>query len=101
MEDQRRNVEKNGHRQWGVKVHDREHREPQQMSPEEGYHYRVKQHPWLDNPLYDGIADNESPNPSANPEAEIDFENAKREQEYQHRLKLGLQPTSAPEYKPS
>ncbi|KTC86014.1 MULTISPECIES: hypothetical protein [Legionella] len=99
MENKRREAEKTGHRKLGAKVHDREHYEPQ-AGQEQNFQETIQSHPLLDNPYFDGIADNE--NPRGDPEALIKAQNARNEQELQHRMKLGLQPklSSAPEYKP-
>lgn len=99
MENQRRFAEKDGHRKLGAKVHEREHAEQQQSAGlEDNFHNAIQSHPLLDNPYFDGIADNE--NPRGDPEALIKAQNARNEQELQHRMKLGLQKSSAPEFKP-
>ncbi|KTD24514.1 MULTISPECIES: hypothetical protein [Legionella] len=103
MENQRRIEEKNGHRKLGVRVHENEHYEPQQAQAglEEDFQNGMKEHPSLkDNPYFDGIADilNQNPHLSTR-EVLTKFENERREQEYQHRLKLGL--VSAPKFNPN
>lgn len=99
MENQRREAEKNGHRKLGAKVHDREHYEPQ-TGQDQDFQQTIQSHPLLDNPYFDGIADNE--NPRGDPEALIKAQNARNEQQLQLQRKLGLQPKlgSVPEYKP-
>lgn len=102
MEDQRRLEEKKGHRKLGVRVHEREHYEPQQQAAglEDDLQNGIKAHPFLDNPYFDGIADTENPNPRLSTrEALTKHENAQREQEYEHKLKLGL--VAAPKFNPS
>ncbi|ARG96746.1 hypothetical protein B6N58_03165 [Legionella micdadei] len=101
MENQRRLEEKNGHRKLGVKVHEREHYEPQQAAGlEEDLQNGIKEHPFLDNPYFDGIANNENPNPHLSTrEVLTKFENERREQDLQHKLKLGL--VAAPKFNPN
>lgn len=103
MEQERRSKEQQGHRQL-AKVHAVEHAEPRAAAPgeEPGLHADVKQHPYLDIQAFDGMADNESPLPSVDPLAAIDYENAKREQQLEltKRLNLNYAPGTAPTPKP-
>ncbi|MBA2656965.1 MAG: hypothetical protein H0U70_08275 [Tatlockia sp.] len=96
MEKNRREQVQKGHGQF-AKVNVVEHFEPQQSSAPEGEPQNdVKEHPWLDSQRNDGIDPNENPEPAINSAARTDFDNAKREQDLEHKLRLGLMPNTAP-----
>lgn len=100
MEQQRREREQQGHRQL-AKVNVVEHEEPRQAA-EGALQNNIKQHPWVDSQRFDGIDPNENPEPALNTEARKEFDNAKREQELEYKMRLGLMPKmgSTPEFKP-
>ena len=51
------------------------------------------QHPWFQGQRFDGIDDN-TPEPALNSVARKEFDNARREQEMEKQLRLGLAPGS-------
>lgn len=104
MEQQRRKDEQQGQRMLG-KVHEKEHHEEQQQAAPEGeLQNSILQHPDLDTQRFDGVVDNpsENPEPPLNSAARTEYDNAKRDQELQKLLNLGLMPKmgTAPEPKP-
>ena len=62
----------------------------------------VPQHPYLDKQLFDGVDINLNIDPTNNPNAKIDLENAQREQQLEMQMRLGLQPGNSftPKFKP-
>ncbi len=99
MEKERREKEQQGHRQL-ARVHAVEHQEPRTSAGPEGeLQNDIKQHPWLDSQRTDGIDPNENPEPALNSSARTEYDNAKREQDLELKMRLGLMPKmgTAPE----
>lgn len=98
MEKERREKEQQGHRQL-AKVNVVEHQEARAPAgAEEGVQNDIKEHPHLaDLQRFDGI-DNDNPIPALNSAARTEYDNAKREQELEYRLRHNLmaQPDTAP-----
>lgn len=94
MERQRRLMEQEGERKI-ARVHAREHSN-EQATPgnelEEAAQNGMQQHPYLDNPRFDGIDPNVNPEPPLNSTARKDFDNQRREQEMEKQLRLGNMP---------
>jgi hypothetical protein len=104
MENTRRRQEQYGHH-WHTKakVHARERPEEEYRSvgPEGELQNDILQHPLLDGQQYDGAADLPlSSLPYLNPDAKTKYENARREQELQHQMRLGLMPKMGTAPKP-
>ncbi|MBA3535076.1 MAG: hypothetical protein H0T84_00440 [Tatlockia sp.] len=98
MEKERREKEQQGHRQL-AKVNVVEHQEPRAPAGPEGeIQNDIKQHPWLESQRNDGIDPNENPEPALNTAARTEYDNAKREQELEYKLRHNLmaQPDTAP-----
>ncbi len=78
-----------------ARVHALEHKERQTTRNDlvdDGPQQEVPQHPYLDKQLFDGIDINLNIDPTNNPNAKIELENAQREQQLEMQLRLGLQP---------
>ncbi len=78
-----------------AKVHASEHearKARQNALDNEGPQQDVPQHPYLDKQLFDGVDINLNVDPTNNPNAKIDLENAQREQQLEMQMRLGLQP---------
>lgn len=82
-----------GHRQY-ARVNTREHREPLSHGPgpEQAAENDMLANPWLQSQRFDGIDPNLNPEPPLNSEARREFDNERREQDLEHKLKLGLAP---------
>lgn len=104
MDRSRRLMEQEGHRRI-AKVHARNHENDEKTSaaPEGELQNTILQHPLLDKQCFDGIDPNLNPEPPLNTDARREFDNAKREQEMEKQLRLGLMPKmqSAPKPSPS
>jgi len=96
-ENQRRVREQEGHRKWArVNARDRRDEEQQQQSLEESFDNNPLQHPELDKQLFDGYDPNVNPEPPLNTEARREYDKAKKEQEYELKMRLGQVPSTAP-----
>jgi len=103
MERQRRLYEQHGHHvTFETKVHAREHAlDTGNMAGEElSAQSHMRQHPYLDSPIYDGIDPNVNPAPPLNTDARREFDNAKRTQEMEKQLRLNNVPKFSPAPKP-
>lgn len=93
MARKRRHAEQDGERKLGLKVKAREHSEEEpKNSPEGELQNTILQHPDLDSQRFDGIDPNLNPEPPLNSDARREFDNKKREQEMEQRLRLGNMP---------
>jgi hypothetical protein len=94
MERQRRLIEQERHNKF-AKVNAREHRldesQPQNAN-ELDMNNGIPQHPFLATQRFDGTDPNLNPEPPLNSQARADYDNAKREQEMEKQLRLGLVP---------
>ena len=91
MNNQRREIEQQGERQF-ARVNVKEHsNEELQNDVGEELQSSLLQHPWFEGQRFDGIDDN-TPEPALNSAARKDFDNARREQEMEKQLRLGLAP---------
>lgn len=59
---------------------------------EEAAENGLLQHPYLDNPRFDGIDPNVNPEPPLNSDARREYDNQRREQEMEKQLRLGNMP---------
>ncbi|WP_131777737.1 hypothetical protein [Legionella fairfieldensis] len=100
MEQTRREAEQEGHRKL-ARVHVREHSEAQ-ASPEGELQNSIQEHPWFNSQRYDGVDSDTNPLPPLNTDARREYDNAKREQQLELQMRLGLMPKmgSTPEPKP-
>lgn len=91
MQNQRREIEQKGERQF-ARVNVQEHSD-EELQHEAGDELQsdLLQHPWFQGQRFDGIDDN-TPEPALNSSARKDFDNARREQEMEKQLRLGLAP---------
>ncbi len=91
MNNQRRDIERQGERQF-AKVNAKEHSDEElQATAGDELQHDLLQHPWFEGQRFDGIDDN-TPEPALNSAARKDFDNARREQEMEKQLRLGLAP---------
>ena len=91
MSNQRREIEQKGERQF-ARVNAKEHSDDElQHAAGDDLQNEMMQHPWFQGQRFDGIDDN-TPEPALNSLARKDFDNARREQEMEKQLRLGLAP---------
>ena len=107
MERQRREIEQQYHARF-ARVNAREHDIYERNdSPQNASEYEanngILQHPLLATQRFDGVDPNLNPEPPINSAARIEYDNAKREQEMEKQLRLGLMPSfnKTPTPKPS
>ncbi len=101
MEKKRRVEEQDGHRQLTkAKVHEREFTEDYLSVAPEGETNGILEHPLLDGQIYDGADIQISQLPYLNRDAKTKYENAQREQQLEHQLRLGLMPKMGTAPKP-
>ncbi|USQ14583.1 hypothetical protein J2N86_04515 [Legionella lytica] len=93
MERRRRLMEQDGERRI-ARVNAREHNTNDNIgdTPEEAADNGMLQHPYLNNPRFDGIDPNVNPEPPLNSEARREYDNKRREQEKEKQLRLGNMP---------
>lgn len=93
MERRRRLMEQDGERRI-ARVNAREHNTNDHIgdTPEEAADNGMLQHPYLNNPRFDGIDPNVNPEPPLNSEARREYDNKRREQEKEKQLRLGNMP---------
>lgn len=86
-------MEQDGERRI-ARVNAREHNTNDNIgdTPEEAADNGMLQHPYLNNPRFDGIDPNVNPEPPLNSEARREYDNKRREQEKEKQLRLGNMP---------
>lgn len=104
MENMRRDIEQAGHRQFGVHViaNERSNEDTFENQMDMGLEQQssLLENPLLDSQRFDGIDPNVNPKPDLSSTARKDFDNAKREQEMEKQLRLGLTPGNDKKFNP-
>jgi hypothetical protein len=104
MENMRRDMEQAGHRKFGVHVlaNERSNEETLSNDLEMGMEQQssLMENPLLDSQRFDGIDPNVNPKPDLSSTARKEFDNAKREQEMEKQLRLGLMPGANKKFNP-
>lgn len=102
MEWERRQEEQQGHRHHlKVQVQEAKEQKENEQSLEGEMEHQARQHPFLDKQTFDGIDSTVNPAPALNTDARTQFDNERREQEKELRLRLENRLENSYQHSPS